>query len=243
MFGSVIDLIAHNIVGWAGGLLCICVVVLLTYQDFSSKLDADEYNNFLNPLFHFKSLIWFFIVGSIATAVYVFGLNSSSVFFETISFGQSNPIARGFLNAFVVVAILKSSFTTSKEIGQLGIDTLYSFIQSKFVNACRRDSILARNRIVDAYKGKFCDDDSFPDFLQSVVDSEIRSLPYKERRKSELKEQFSAVMALVRTVGNDKNKRSIIYDQLLSTCLTFCSLTHIQKLLEDRSKNYTAIES
>jgi hypothetical protein len=233
MLSLIFNWIVDNAAEIAGGGLCFGIAFLLTYQDFSVRIDADSYSNFINPLFHWKSLFWFALIGSIAMSTFVMSLHLQGAFFETISLGQSQPIIRGFLIGFVIVAILKSSFMNMKESRELGIGALYYFIQGKFLQTCRRDSVLKRSRLVDQYTGRFGSDDSFVEFLSSILESEIRALPYTEKRKNDLREPFESVRKLLQT-ADTVEKRTALYDRLLDTSLVVCSVAHMHKLLRRR---------
>jgi hypothetical protein len=233
---ATIEWMQANAASISGGTISFVIAFLLTWQDFSAKLDADPYTNFVNPISHWKSWCWFCCIAVIATATYIVSLFQNNPFFETISFGQTQPPFRGFFIGLVVVAILKSSFTNFRESRQFGIGALYSFIQAKFVQTCRRDSYLIRRNVADRYRSKFRDDNDFPSFLESIVESELRSLPYNEKRKKELREQFDAVKRLL-DAADDLGRRNVVYDNMLETCLVFCSIRHMHKLLRRRLAN------
>jgi hypothetical protein len=233
---ATVEWVQTNSASISGGVISFVIAFLLTWQDYSAKLDADPYTNFVNPISHWKSWCWFCCIATIATTTYVLSLFQNNPFFETISFGQSQPLFRGFFIGLIVVAILKSSFANFRESRQLGIGALYSFIQAKFIQACRRDSQLMRRNVVDSYRTKFRDDNDFPSFLESIVESELRSLPHNEKRKKELREQFDAVKGLL-DAADDVGRRNAVYGNMLETCLVFCSIRHMNKLLRRRLEN------
>ena len=205
-------------------------------MDLQVKLDADHYNNFMSPVSHWKSWVWLSTIATIATATYVVSLFISNPFFETISVGQTFPIFRGFAIGCLIVAILKSSFVDMKESRQFGIGALYWFLQGKLIQACRRDSDLFADRIFDEFQGKFSNDDTFPGFLESIVDSELRSLPHSDKRKKELREPIDSLKSVLRQAS--PSERGAVYDSLLRSALELCNLNHIRKSLQGHLKTH-----
>ena len=224
---------AANLGVIGGALLCFALAYILAYVDFSTKATSDEFNNYRNPFFHFKSMIWFALVGTVATVVFLVSLNNQHPFFETISAGFTQPVIRGFTIACSVTAILKATLATYRD-NQFGPEGIYAFIQGKFIAACRNDSNLTCLKLLDEYKGKFGKDNDFPNFLDQIVTRELRAVSYSEARKRDLRAQYDAVRALLPDPASDLDRRAEIYDGMIRVALEFCPIRHMRRSLKTR---------
>ena len=217
-----------------GASVCFFTTYLLAAVDFIQKSAADEFSNFRNPLSHPKSIIWFALIGIVGTIFYLVSLTTDNAFFQTITWGATQPIVRGFAVAGMVTAILRSTLTTYKD-SQVGFDGLYAFIQKRFIAACRRDFDLLRLQLCHSFKGKFRDDSDFPNFLNTIVDSEYRALSFSEARRKELRDQYDAARRLLdATSTNELEKRSAIYDSMISVAFSICPISHLRRGLRGR---------
>ena len=228
------EVVTANLGVVGGALLCFALAYTLAYVDFSTKAASDEFNNYRNPFFHFKSMIWFSIVGTVATVVFLVSLNNQHPFFETISAGFTQPVIRGFAIACSVTAILKATLTTYRD-SQWGPEGIYAFIQGKFISACRNDSSLMCQKLLGEYKGKFGKDNDFPNFLDQIVTRELRAVPYSDARKRELRALYDNVRALLPDVpANDFALRAEIYASMIRAALEFCPMSHMRRSLKTR---------